>query len=135
MAVEVELLYHQHLTEGDRRLLHALGSGDGRDLATVLGDPALEAALLDPDASGGGLAETSPLLTFAVAVHRTAARLAGATFVEERCSSPACSPTTSGSAPTGRNGCCGCRDRASGPTTAPPDWYLFPLRERWFGRG
>jgi hypothetical protein len=84
MAVEVELLYRQHLTEGDRRLLGALGSGDNRDLDSLLGDPALEAALLDPDTGGGGLAETSPFLTFAVAVHRSAARLAGATYVEER---------------------------------------------------
>lgn len=84
MAGPVELLYRQHLTEADRRALGALGVDEGRDLSAVLADPELEASLLAPDVPAGGLAETSPFLTFAVAVHRTAARLAGATYVEER---------------------------------------------------
>lgn len=84
MAVPVDLASRQHLTESDRRVVRSLGADDGRSLEAVLSDMALESALLDPDKAAAGLAETSPFLTFAVAVHRTAARLASATYVEER---------------------------------------------------
>lgn len=82
--VDVELLYRQHLSDGDRRLLRSTG-GDGVPLLAALGSPSLEAAVYGP-AEGTGLAVgASPFLTFAVAVHRTAAALDSATFVEERC--------------------------------------------------
>ncbi|MGH9087378.1 MAG: hypothetical protein ACRDYZ_04595 [Acidimicrobiales bacterium] len=80
---DVELLYRQHLTEGDRRLLRAVGAADG-PMAEVLGSPALEQAVFGPDEDRLVSLGCSPFLTFAVAVHRTADALESATFVEER---------------------------------------------------
>lgn len=62
-------------------VLSSAGSGAG--LVAAFGSPALEAAVFDAGDAGAG-AYVSPFLTFAVAVHRTAAALEGATFVEER---------------------------------------------------
>lgn len=103
MIVDVELLYRQHLSEADRRLLAGVVD-PGAPLTSALGDPSVEAVVFGSNGSGpassealfsapeGGqgrrgveeLAATSPFLTFAVAVHRTAAYLETATFVEER---------------------------------------------------
>ncbi len=83
MNLDIDILYRQHLADSDRRVLRSLGADEGRDLDAVLSDPALEEALLSPEGHTE-LAHTSPFLTFAVAVHRTAARLGTATYVEER---------------------------------------------------
>lgn len=80
--IDIELLYRQHLSDADRRLLAtALPSDAGLD--TAFASPALEAAVFDAAGDGAG-AYVSPFLVFAVAVHCTAAALDGATFVEER---------------------------------------------------
>src|SRR5882762_5722778 len=78
--VDVELLYRQQLTETDRQLL----AGVGAAYHAALDDPALEAAVFTTEVPDGILLGPSPFLAFAVAVHRTAARLETATFVEER---------------------------------------------------
>ncbi|MDA8309401.1 MAG: hypothetical protein M0Z46_02090 [Actinomycetota bacterium] len=79
--IDVELLYRQHLSDADRQLLAA--AAPGRDLVGALGSPALEAAVFDAADEGTGV-YVSPFLAFAVAVHRTAEALKGASFVEER---------------------------------------------------
>lgn len=83
MAVDVELLYAQHLSEADRRLLRSAGGEQGR-LVEALVHPAIQAAVLGGGAGSGDLVATTPFLTFAAAVHRTAVDLEKATFVEER---------------------------------------------------
>ncbi len=83
MVVDVDLLYRQHLTDTDRRLIADIG-GDGVGLSRALENPALETAVFGSEPPEGGLLATSPFLTFATAVHRTAARLDTATYVEER---------------------------------------------------
>lgn len=94
LRIDADLLYRQHLSEADRRLLLALFPPDA-DLVAALGSPALEAAVFGAgDATPGGAASgtwdatpgaaVSPFLAFAVAVHRTAAALETATFVDER---------------------------------------------------
>jgi hypothetical protein len=101
MSVDIELLYGQHLTEGDRQLLSGLGARSP-GLMRALEDPALEEAIFGPEPPGDGsgqevtgpsspppavvqgLIGASPFLTFATAVHRTAARLGRASYVEER---------------------------------------------------
>jgi hypothetical protein len=83
--VDVEALYRQHLTSADLRLL-ADTAGPRAPLAVALGSPAVEAEVFGtPDGREGGLSfGVSPFLTFATALHRTAATLERATFVEER---------------------------------------------------
>lgn len=85
--LDVDLLYRQHLTDGDLRLLD--GASDALPTAAALGSPAVEAAVFGTGPAGrgvdGGLETSlSPFLVFAVAVHRTAANLETATWVEER---------------------------------------------------
>ncbi len=81
--VDVELLYRQHLTEADRQLLRdVVGATVPSSLA--LGSPAVEAAVFGPNERAFGSGGVSPFLAFATAVHRTAAALETATFVEER---------------------------------------------------
>jgi hypothetical protein len=77
MTWDLELAYREHLTIGDRDLL-----GD-RPLAAALPSPELEAAVFGHAGPADPLRAASPFLTFAVAVHRTAERLAGANYVEE----------------------------------------------------
>ena len=86
MNSDVLLSYRQHLTEADRRLLAGMtGPAGERDLGAALESPALEAVLFGGESVvADGLIGTSPFLTFAVAVHRTAARLRTTTYVEER---------------------------------------------------
>ena len=79
--IDVDLLYRQQLSEVDRRLVGSVAS-DG-SLSAALGSPALESVVFAPGDTGAGV-HASPFLTFAVAVHRTAAALESATFVEER---------------------------------------------------
>jgi hypothetical protein len=83
MSVNIEDLYRQHLSDNDRRLLSTMGAADAA-LSRALAGPALEAAVFGGDDVDRTLVATSPFLVFAVAVHRTAARLETASFVEER---------------------------------------------------
>ena len=59
------------------------GSAASSGLVAAFESPALEAAVFGPEESGPA-AYVSPFLAFAVAVHRTAAALEHATFVDER---------------------------------------------------
>jgi hypothetical protein len=84
MIADVELLYRQHLSDADRRLLADV-TGPDTDLMSALAHPAVEATVLGGAAVGeGGLVATTPFLTFAAAVHCTAARLERASYVQER---------------------------------------------------
>lgn len=80
--VDVELLYRQHLTDADRRLVRRVAGGRAT-LPEAFSDPRMEAAVFSDGPRDGGFVDTSPFLTFAVAVHRTAARLDHATYLEE----------------------------------------------------
>jgi hypothetical protein len=89
--------YASHLTDADLRLL-ASAAGTGEDASRMRGDPgALVGLLGDPRVfeavfgagdefgkAGGHPAPVSPFLTFAVAVHRSAAELASLGHVAER---------------------------------------------------
>jgi hypothetical protein len=81
MDSDVELLYRQHLTPTDLRLLGSPASGA---LDAALGSVDLEAVMFSGQGDDGLLIGASPFLTFAIAVHRTAERLQTASFVEER---------------------------------------------------
>ncbi|MCU4186579.1 hypothetical protein K6U06_19600 [Acidiferrimicrobium sp. IK] len=80
--VDVDAFYRQQLTDADRRLLGD-AAGPRSALGAALASEAAETAVFGADGSGLRVG-VSPFLTFAVAVHRTAATLAQATFVEER---------------------------------------------------
>ncbi len=80
--IDVEALYRQHLTDADQRLLSRV-SGGRAILPDALSDERMEAAVFADASREGGFVDTSPFLTFAVAVHRTAARLDHASYVEE----------------------------------------------------
>ena len=82
LMIDVELLYRQHLTDADQRLLNRT-TGGRATLREALSDPRMEAAVFSDAPPDGGFVDSSPFLTFAVAVHRTAARLDHATYVEE----------------------------------------------------
>jgi hypothetical protein len=97
MTGDVDLLYRQHLTASDVRLI-ASATGNAQDgdtgragasleLGSVLGHPKLEATVFAPNGDEERLIGVSPFLTFAIAVHRTADRLATTRFVEERTAS------------------------------------------------
>jgi hypothetical protein len=81
--VNVELLYQQQLSDTDRRLVRA-AAGASVPVSIALGSPALEAVIFAPEDGTGISTGISPFLAFATAVHRTAAVLQTATFVEER---------------------------------------------------
>ena len=81
--VDVELLYRQQLSDADRRLLRAT-AGAEVPVTVALGSPALEALVFGPAERADVSLGVSPFLAFATAVHRTAAALETATFVEER---------------------------------------------------
>lgn len=80
--VDVELLYRQHLTDADRRLVEATAPGVA--LVDALGRESLEATVFAADHRPEVSVGISPFLAFATAVHATARRLETATFVEER---------------------------------------------------
>jgi hypothetical protein len=80
--VDVDVLYRQHLTAVDLRLLGD-AAGPRAPLGAGLASAAVEASVFRPDEEALSVG-VSPFLTFAVAVHRTAVALQGATFVEER---------------------------------------------------
>src|SRR5713101_9253779 len=90
--------YASHLTDADLRLLASVARGpedaswlrgDPGALVGLLGDPRVFEAVFGPgdnfgEASGGRAIPVSPFLTFAVAVHRSAAELASVDHVAER---------------------------------------------------
>ena len=81
MTVDVELLYRQHLSEGDRRVLGE--AVPGTSLVDALGAESTERAVFGTDEWAGGPAPVTPFLTFAVAVHRTAWSLSQSTHIDE----------------------------------------------------
>jgi hypothetical protein len=81
MVWDLERAYRDHLTAGDTAVLADVGPG--RPLATVLASPELEALVFGASAALDPRLVVSPFLTFAVAVHRVAERLATATYVDE----------------------------------------------------
>ena len=81
--VEVELLYRQHLNDTDRQLLRD-AAGDDVPVSVALGSPEVEAVVFGQQTRNFVSVGVSPFLAFATAVHRTAAALETATFVEER---------------------------------------------------
>src|ERR1700738_4684747 len=81
--VDVEVLYRQQLTDSDRHLLGALVGSDV-PVSVAIGSPEVETAVFGREERGGMSVGGSPFLSFAPAVHRTAANLETATYVEER---------------------------------------------------
>jgi hypothetical protein len=81
--VDVELLYRQHLSDSDRRLLHD-AVGDRVPASVALGFAEIEAAVFGAGESAMVSVGISPFLAFATAVHRTAVALETATYVPER---------------------------------------------------
>ena len=81
--MDLELLYRQQLSDADRQLLGSV-AGAGVPLSLAFGSPAVEAVVFGPNARPFDSVAGSPFLMFATAVHRTAAALETATFVEER---------------------------------------------------
>lgn len=77
------MLYRQHLSEDDRRLV-ASAAGSGPSFSELLGSRELEDAVFGPEDERSVSVGVTPFLVFAVAVHRTAAALETTTFVEER---------------------------------------------------
>jgi hypothetical protein len=81
MRWDLERAYGEHLTSGDLAVLADLSGG--RLLPDVLASAPLEGVVFGHGQAFDPLRTVSPFLTFAVAVHRTAERLAGASYVEE----------------------------------------------------
>jgi hypothetical protein len=81
MSWDLERAYREHLTTADLAVLAEVG-GDRR-LDAVLASPELDAVVFGENRAPEQLGTVSPFLTFAVAIHRTAERLATATYVEE----------------------------------------------------
>ncbi len=81
--VDVELMYRQQLTSSDLGLLRD-AVGPGVPVTAALGAAATEEAVFGTRVQAGVAVGVSPFLAFATAVHRTAARLETASFVEER---------------------------------------------------
>ena len=81
--VDVELLYRQQLTGSDLGLLRD-AVGPEVPLVAALEAAATEEAVFGVRAHSEVAVGVSPFLAFATAVHRTAARLETASFVEER---------------------------------------------------
>jgi hypothetical protein len=80
MSWNADRAYREHLTSGDAAVLADVAPG--QPLAGALVSADLERRVFGPDALDPRLA-VSPFLTFAIAVHRVAERLAGAAYVEE----------------------------------------------------
>jgi hypothetical protein len=78
MSPDLVRAYRDHLTAGDLAVLAEVAAGP---LPDALGSPALEHAVFGLTADPQRV--ISPFLIFAVAVHRTAATLAGAAYVNE----------------------------------------------------
>jgi hypothetical protein len=81
MTRDLEQAYRDHLTTADRALLDDVLQG--RVLSAILGSAELEVAIFGPSAALDPSRSASPFLTFAVAVHRVAERLARVNYVDE----------------------------------------------------
>ncbi|HKA05423.1 MAG TPA: hypothetical protein VKD67_13880 [Acidimicrobiales bacterium] len=81
MAWDLERAYRDHLTSADEALLTA--SAAGQPLAQALASPDLELVVFDSDAALDPSRMASPFLTFAVAVHGVARKLARTTYIDE----------------------------------------------------
>jgi hypothetical protein len=81
MTWDLERAYREHLTSGDRAVLADVAGG--RPLTNALSSPDLEQAVFGSDPAFDPLRVVSPFLTFAVAVHRVAEKLARAAYVDE----------------------------------------------------
>jgi hypothetical protein len=81
-TVTVERAYREHLTAGDLVILSDAG-GAAQPLLDLLGSPRLEEIVFGVDPPGDPTRMASPFLTFAIAVHRAAARLDTATYIDE----------------------------------------------------
>ncbi len=81
MTPDVERAYREHLSSGDLDVLR--DAAGGQALAAALSSPALEHIVFANDPRLDPTRVASPFLTFAVAVHRTAERLATTTYVNE----------------------------------------------------
>lgn len=83
MALDLGLVYLQHLTGHDRQLLAEAGVSETGPVVDLLGEARTQDVVFGPRRAGEPLLQPSPFLTFAVAVHRAAAELSVATFTEE----------------------------------------------------
>ena len=81
MAWDVERAYRDHLTAADVALLAEVTGG--RPMLEALSSPELERTVFATDPRYAPTFLPSPFLTFAVAVHRLAARLDTAAYVDE----------------------------------------------------
>ncbi len=81
MAWEVERAYRDHLTAADLAILNEVAGG--RPLVEVLSSPDLERTVFGGDPRRDPTQLPSPFLTFAVAIHRLAAQLDTAAYVNE----------------------------------------------------
>jgi hypothetical protein len=81
MTWDLERAYREHLTSGDLAVLAEVAAH--RPLTDVLPSPALEEVVFAPEPASDPLRVVSPFLTFAVAVHRVAERLARTSYVDE----------------------------------------------------
>jgi hypothetical protein len=81
MQANVEQLYRDHLTSGDVAALAAVAPG--RSVITAFGSAELDQMVFGPSVNWEPQPAMSPFLTFAVAVHRVADRLATTNYVDE----------------------------------------------------
>ncbi len=81
MTWDLDRAYRDHLTTTDLAVLSDMLAG--RTLTGVLSSPELDELVFGHGSMLDPLRAVSPFLTFAVAVHRTAERLATAAYVEE----------------------------------------------------
>ena len=81
MTWDLDRAYRDHLTPGDLAALAAIGHG--RPLTDVLASPQAAELVFARGSDFDPRRAVSPFLTFAVAVHLIADRLAGASYVEE----------------------------------------------------
>jgi hypothetical protein len=81
MAWDVDRAYRDHLTSADQALLTDIAAG--QPLPQALGSPDLELVVFGSDAVLDPSRMASPFLTFAVAVHGVARRLARTTYIDE----------------------------------------------------
>lgn len=81
MTWDLDSAYREHLTSADLAMLADLT--ERQSLADALSSPELEQIVFGGGPEFDPLRTASPFLTFAVAVHGVAARLARATYVEE----------------------------------------------------
>ena len=81
MAWDLDSAYREHLTSADLAALDEIGHG--RPISDVLRSSDAEELVFGRGAAFDPRRAVSPFLTFAVAVHLVAARLSGASYVEE----------------------------------------------------